>query len=57
MAFGGGEKASRESTPPSQCSALCRQRGPAAALCPVLNLSAVLVTLSPEVYVPVFRQS
>lgn len=41
-----GEKASCESTPPSQYSALCRQHGPAVALCPVVSLSAVLSILS-----------
>lgn len=49
MAF--GEKASCESTPLSQYSALCQQQGPAAALCPVVNLSAVLIALNPKLYV------
>lgn len=49
MAF--GEKASRESTPPSQYSALCQQRGPAVALCPVVNLSAVLRAFNSKIYV------
>lgn len=49
MAF--GEKASCESTPPSQYSALCRQQGPAVALCPVVNLSAVLTAFNPKLYV------
>lgn len=37
------EKASSESTPPSQFSALCKQQGPAVALCPVVNLSVVSI--------------
>lgn len=41
----GGRKASCESTPPSQYSALCQQGGPAVALCPVANLTSVLVAL------------
>lgn len=49
MAF--GEKASCESTPPSQYSALCQQRGPAVALCPVVNLSAALIAHKPKLYV------
>lgn len=36
--------------PPSY-SALCRQHGPAVALCPVVNLSAVLIALSPQLCV------
>lgn len=49
MAF--WEKASCESTSPSHFSALCQQQGPAAALCPVADLSAGLVAFSLELYV------
>ncbi len=45
------EKASSESTPPSQFSALCQQQGPAVALCPVVNLSAAPQALNPQLYV------